>query len=62
MKTSIHNKTALQQFLKDNKIPAFRYAQVENAIYKNFITDFSAIETIPKDLRQKLEDNFFYEL
>lgn len=58
---SIHNENQLKEFLKENKIEPFRYNQIENAIYKNFITDFEKIETIPKDLRQKLKKNFFYE-
>lgn len=57
---SIHNEEKLKDFLKENKIPIFRYAQIENAIYKNFIDKFEDIQTIPKDLREKLENNFFY--
>lgn len=60
-KISIHNEQNLKEFLSENKFPAFRYSQIENAIYKNFITEFDEIETIPKDLREKLKDNFFYD-
>ena len=59
-KISIHNEEKLKDFLKENKIPAFRYNQIENAIYKNFISNFDDIETIPKDLREKLNQNFYY--
>ena len=59
-KYSIHNEEKLKEILKENKFPAFRYNQIENAIYKNFVSDFDEIETIPKDLRKLLNDNFFY--
>jgi 23S rRNA (adenine2503-C2)-methyltransferase len=58
---SIHNQTELKALLAENKIPAFRYGQIENAIYKNFITDFDEIQTIPKDLRELLKENCFYQ-
>lgn len=61
MRTSIHESQKLKDFLSENKIPNFRFAQIENAIYKNFISDFNKIETIPKELREKLAENFFYE-
>ena len=57
---SIHDERALKDFFLENKIPAFRYWQIENALYKNFINDFQDIQTIPKELREKLRDNFFY--
>jgi adenine C2-methylase RlmN of 23S rRNA A2503 and tRNA A37 len=59
-KYSIHNEEKVKEIMKKNKFQPFRYKQIENAIYKNFITDFDKIETIPKDLRQLLKDNFFY--
>ncbi len=57
---SIHDETLVKDFLKQNKFPPFRYAQIENAIYKNFVSNFDDIQTIPKDLRQYIKDNFFY--
>lgn len=57
---SIHDEDKIKELFKENKIPAFRYAQIENAIYKNFITDFDEILTIPKDLREFLNNNFYY--
>ncbi len=63
MKFSIHDKEKLLELFEKNNIKKFRYSQIENAIYKNFIDDFDKIETIPKDLRQLLKDNcFFYSL
>jgi adenine C2-methylase RlmN of 23S rRNA A2503 and tRNA A37 len=58
---SIHDEEKVKDFLIQNKFPNFRYNQIENAIYKNFIDDFDKMETIPKDLRKKLKDNFFFE-
>jgi adenine C2-methylase RlmN of 23S rRNA A2503 and tRNA A37 len=60
MKFSIHDKEKLLELFEKNNIKKFRYAQIENAIYKNFIDDFDKIETIPKDLRQLLKDNCFF--
>lgn len=57
---SIHDEEKIKEFFKENKIPPFRYAQIENAIYKNFITNFDEIQTIPKDLREFLNKNFYY--
>jgi 23S rRNA (adenine2503-C2)-methyltransferase len=59
-RTSIHDSQKLRGFFTQNNIPAFRFGQIENALYKNFISDFSEIETIPKELREKLIENFFY--
>lgn len=57
---SIHDEDKIKEILKENKFPPFRYAQIENAIYKNFVADFLEIQTIPKDLREILNNNFFY--
>lgn len=58
---SIHDEEKIKAFFQENKIPAFRYAQIENAIYKNYITDFDDIQTIPKEIREKLKEFFFYQ-
>ena len=57
---TIHDEEKIKEILKENKFPTFRYAQIENAIYKNFVTDFLEIQTIPKELREVLKTNFFY--
>lgn len=57
---SIHDEEKIKELFKEQKIQPFRYAQIENAIYKNFVTDFDEIQTIPKDLREVLKSNFFY--
>lgn len=62
-KFSIHDEKKLKELLESNGIKAFRYSQIENAIYKNFVTDFDSMETIPKDVRKLLSENcFFYSL
>lgn len=60
-KKSIYIEEDVKQFLDDNKIKQFRYAQIENAVFKNYIDDFDMIETIPKDLREKLKQDFFFD-
>lgn len=58
---SIHDEEKVKEILKLNNFPTFRYTQIENAIYKNFVTDFDEIQTIPKELRTILKENFFYQ-
>lgn len=57
---SIHDEEKIKELFEQHKIPKFRYAQIENAIYKNFVTDFSEIQTIPKEIRTFLHENFYY--
>lgn len=60
MKYSIHDEDKIKEVMLENGHKPFRYKQIENAIYKNFITDIQEIDTIPKDLRQILDDNFIF--
>jgi adenine C2-methylase RlmN of 23S rRNA A2503 and tRNA A37 len=59
-KFSIHDEGKIKDLLKQHKQQPFRYTQIENAIYKNFATDFSEIQTLSKEIRQLLIDNCFY--
>lgn len=61
MKYSIHDESKVKELLIENGFPAFRYNQIENAVYKNFITDFDEIGTIPKKMRELLKENFFFD-
>ena len=58
---SIHDEVQIIALLEQNGHKKFRYAQIENALYKNFVTDFSTIETLPKDIRTLLTENCFYD-
>lgn len=60
MKYSIHDEDKIKEIMLANWHKPFRYTQIENAIYKNFVTDFNEINTIPKDLRDLLNENFYY--
>jgi adenine C2-methylase RlmN of 23S rRNA A2503 and tRNA A37 len=60
-KFSIHDESRVQELLIANGHKAFRYAQLENALYKNFISNFEEIETLPKDIRTLLQENCFYQ-
>jgi|TARA_Y100001960_G_scaffold227615_1_gene238473 23S rRNA (adenine2503-C2)-methyltransferase len=60
MKYSIHDEAKVKEMLKENGFPTFRYAQIENAVYKNFVTDFQEIQTIPKKMRDLLDENFTF--
>lgn len=57
---SIHDESQIISLLESHGHKKFRYAQLENAIYKNLITDFDLIETLPKDIRDLLTANCFY--
>jgi len=59
-KISIFDDEKLLKLFEENNVKKFRYSQIENAIFKNFITDFEKIETIPKDLRLLLNENCFF--
>lgn len=57
---SIHDEINLKKILEEAWEPKFRYAQIENAIYKNFITNFDDITTISKKSKEILNRDFFY--
>lgn len=57
---SIHDEDKIKEFIKEIKEQPFRYAQIENAIYKNNVTDFDEITTISKPIREMLKEKFFY--
>jgi 23S rRNA (adenine-C8)-methyltransferase len=61
MKYSIHNESKVRELLKENGFPEFRYKQIANAIYKNYIKDFHEMGTIPKKMREMLDQNFSFE-
>ncbi len=58
---SIHDEEKIKELLVENGHKPFRYGQIENAIYKNFISEFDEIGTISKDLRQLLNDNCYFQ-
>ena len=57
---SIHDEKQIITLLESHGHKRFRYAQIENAIYKNLITDFDTIETLPKGIREGLKEHCFY--
>jgi 23S rRNA (adenine2503-C2)-methyltransferase len=57
---SIHDDIKIIELLEQNGQKKFRYAQIENAIYKNLSSDFETIETLPKEVRSLLTENCFY--
>ena len=57
---SIHDESQIITLLESHGHKKFRYAQIENALYKNLVTDFSLIETLPKDIRELLVENCYY--
>lgn len=61
MKYSIHDEDKVKEILAENGHKPFRYKQIENAIYKNFIENFDDINTISKDIREMLKENFYFQ-
>ncbi len=59
-KFSIHDEAKVKNLLESNWEKAFRYSQIENAIYKNFITDFDEMNTLSKKIRDLLKENCFF--
>ena len=62
-KFSIHDAEKVKELLVKNGHKPFRYTQIENAIYKNFISNFDEMNTLSKEIRELLKENcFFYSL
>ena len=57
---SIHDENRILELLESHGHKKFRYTQLENAIYKNLITDFDAMETLPREIRELLRENCFF--
>jgi len=48
----------IKEYFEKNKIANFRFKQLEDAIFKNFVNDFSEITNFTKELRDDLKKNF----
>lgn len=59
-KFSIHDEKKVKELLESAWEKAFRYTQIENAIYKNFITNFDEINTLSIKIRDLLKENCFF--
>ena len=60
-KFSIHDEKKVKELLEKNWEKTFRYSQIENAIYKNFINNFDKMETLSKKVRELLRENCFID-
>lgn len=58
---SIHDEKQVIELLESNGHKRFRYAQIENAVYKNLITDFDLMDTLSKEIRELLKENCFFQ-
>ncbi len=59
-KFSIHNEKQLKELLVNNWEKVFRYSQIENAIYKNYVFDFDLMNTLSLKVRDLLKENCFF--
>ncbi|HEX8974245.1 MAG TPA: 23S rRNA (adenine(2503)-C(2))-methyltransferase RlmN [Patescibacteria group bacterium] len=46
----------LEQFTEENKLPKFRLGQIQKAIFQDGVSSFAEISTLPKDLREKMQN------
>lgn len=60
-KISIHDEAKIIDLLEANGEKKFRYGQIENAIYKNDIVDFDAMNTLSKEIRELLKKHCFFD-
>ena len=51
------NQIEALELLKEVKAESFRYEQIQNWIFDNFIENWEQMENLPKDLRDKLSNN-----
>lgn len=47
-----------EEFIQENKLPAYRVRQFNEAFYEKAVTSYDRITSWPKDLRAKLEEQF----
>jgi len=59
-KFSIHDEKKVKELLEANGEKIFRYSQIENAIYKNFIDNFDEMNTLSLKIRDLLKENCFF--
>ena len=48
----------IKKYFEDENLPRFRFKQLEDAIFKNFISNFDDLSNFPKKLREKLSKKF----
>ncbi len=56
---SILDLEKVEEFRQKEKLQPFRIKQIYHNIFKNSIIDFDEMTDLPKDLRQKLKENFY---
>jgi 23S rRNA (adenine2503-C2)-methyltransferase len=48
----------IKEFFEKYKVPKFRFKQLEDAIFKQFVSNFDEITNFPKELREDLKKHF----
>ncbi|OIO53118.1 23S rRNA (adenine(2503)-C(2))-methyltransferase RlmN [Candidatus Peregrinibacteria bacterium CG08_land_8_20_14_0_20_41_10] len=56
---SLLDQEKLKTFLKAKKIEAYRFGQINRALYQDLVSEIAEITTLPADLRALIKDNFF---
>jgi 23S rRNA (adenine2503-C2)-methyltransferase len=57
---SIHDESAIRLLLSEMGEKPFRYAQISQALYKDFVENIESITTISKELREKLASRLVF--
>lgn len=50
------NLVRIENFFKENNVPAFRLKQLRDAVYKQYASGWDEIKTLPSDLREKMAE------
>ena len=48
----------INRYFQDNKLPKFRIKQLEEFVFKQFVSSFDEMTTFSKDLREQLNEKF----
>ena len=48
----------IEQYFQENNLPKFRINQLEDLIFKQFVSSFDEMSTFPKSLREQLNEKF----
>lgn len=58
MKKTLLDRDALEQFLQERGEKTYRAGQIEQAVFRDLVTDIESITTLPKGLRDQLDEEF----
>ena len=48
----------IKSYFEENKVPSYRFNQLIDAVFKQFVSDFDEVTVFPKQLREELKERF----